>query len=220
ILKWILPGKPTRLKGVALFFCSMTFFFIAFGMTVDDLTEEGGKDSNRAVSGIMTAQSLQDTSQDQQLSDDSIVLSGTEDSIQPSTELGITRDSLLGAINSWNPDIGFIALENGPGVVGMSGQSVISILGTEDNSTGVVIVVMINQNVQEMIACGIDLVMLSDAVVDGSSAWVEEMVDIALANPSVQLEKSQVFDGKSYQFAYLPNQGGASIGLSIQGTMP
>ena len=130
--------------------------------------------------------------------------------------LRIPRDSLLRAIHSWNPEFDFVPLEQEEGLVGISGQTIISILGTGNDVLGVAIIVLVSSNTADMLASGIDLVMISDAIVDGSSVWIDQVVSEALANPKSQFERSRIFGNKIYQFAYGGQGERATIALTIQ----
>lgn len=132
--------------------------------------------------------------------------------------IGITRDSLMRAVHAWNPYLEFIPVEQEEGVAALNGNTVIGLAGPEQDVTIVVVAIRINSNDAYTALGGIDLVMISDAVFDGSSVWIEEMVDLAIASPKNQIEESRVFGNKLYEFVYVLEGQNASIGLVIQNT--
>ena len=207
-VRWFIPGKPTRLKGVPIFAAMVVLFFVSFGLIVDTnniSVTRREKESKARYSD--TVKKVSDTT------DFTGILK--EDRIKAKVGIGISQKELISKVHTFNQDFIFASSKDSHGVVAKSGQSIIMIIGPKEDVTAVITIVLISPNIFEMVASGIDLVMISDFVSEGSSEWVERMIDQSFVNPKTTLEKRRVFGERLFTFNFEPNSNLPALGLTI-----
>lgn len=130
--------------------------------------------------------------------------------------IGLSRDYLIRALSERDPSFPATYECKGEVCIASRGATQLVMSGPADDVTGVVMTYVVSlADAEATIQSSIDLMFLADAIEDGSSVWLEEMVDRAMENPAINFEVSKVYGTRHFKFGRIQFDGEWNVALVV-----